>query len=224
MDGYNYWNFICKLKNYYYGNLSSSDNTKKEVNGRIKWFNDYFNIFQNSEYFKNSENPLPELKKGNIILVELGFNIGMEFGGRHYCIVLKNSSLTNKRVLVLPITTQKPSDYDIFKDTIYIQFSKIQGLTAKKDKDSPNSHKRWVNILNIRTISKDRIIYPIERGMPNMEKGQMREISMRIVSQIAMRQDLLSTQKQYKKLKADYEKLQKEFMLLKNLNSGVSDL
>lgn len=215
MSGYDYWNFICKLKNYYHGNSNVGEETKKEVFGRIEWFNDYFNIFQNSKFFQNEAQPLPDLVRGNIILAELGFNIGMEFGGRHYCIVLKNSSIRSKRVLILPITTQKPSDYDTFKDTLYIEFDKIRGLNATKDIGNPNGHKRWVNILNIRTISKNRIIYPVDRGIPTMTKGQMRDISSRIVSQIAIRGDLLTIDKKYKRLKKKYDKLMEDYENLK---------
>lgn len=216
MTDYNYWNLICKLKNYYHGNRKVGEAKAKEVAGRIEWFNNYFNIFQNSKYFQDDKYPLPDLIKGNIILAELGFNIGMEFGGRHYCIVLKNSSINNQRVLVLPITTQKPSDYEKFKDTIYLEFDKIKGLNAKKDIGNPNGHKRWVNILNIRTISKNRIVYPIERGIPNMTKGQMRDISLRIISQIAMRSDLIKVDKEYKKLEKQYNQLLKDYISLQN--------
>ncbi len=216
MTDYNYWNLICKLKNYYHGNKNAGEIKAKEVAGRIEWFNNYFNIFQYSKYFQDDKHPLPNLIKGNIILAELGFNIGMEFGGRHYCIVLKNSSINNQRVLILPITTQKPSDYEKFKDTLYLEFNKIKGLNAQKDIDNPNEHKRWVNILNIRAISKNRIVYPIERGIPNMTKGQMREISLRIISQIAMRNDLISLDKEYKKLQKQYNKLLKDYTNLQN--------
>lgn len=204
---YNYWNVICKLRNYFNGNKNVSEKLAKEVSGRIEWFNNYFNMFQNPLFFQDQKHPLPDLIRGNIILAELGFNIGMEFGGRHYCIVLKNSSVNNKRVLVLPVTTQKPSDYDIFKNTIYIEFDKIKGLNATKDIGNPNGHKRWVNILNIRSISKNRIIYPVDRGIPNISKGQMRVISARIISQIAMRGDLVDLDKKYKKLEKQYKKL-----------------
>ena len=217
MVAFNYWNLICKLRNYFHGNKQVGKIKEKEVAGRIEWFNNYFNIFQNPKYFQDVKHPLPNLIRGNIILAELGFNIGMEFGGRHYCIVLKNSSINNQRVLVLPITTQKPSDYEKFKDTIYVEFDGINGLNAVKDKDNPNGHKRWVNILNIRTISKNRIIYPIERGIPNMTKGQMREISLRIISQIAMRIDLIKLDKEYKKLKMQYDQLLKDYTNLQNI-------
>ncbi len=216
MSDFNYWNLICKLKNYYYGNKKVGEIKEKEVSGRIEWFNNYFNLFQNPKHFQDKRYPLPDLIRGNIILAELGFNIGMEFGGRHYCIVMKNSSINNQRVLILPITTQEPSDYDKFKNTIYLEFDKIKGLNSHKDIGNPNGHKRWVNILNIRTISKNRIVYPVERGIPNMTKGQMRDISLRIISQIAMRSDLIKIDKKYKKLEKQYNQLLGDYTNLQN--------
>lgn len=73
-----------------------------------------------------------------------------------------------------------------------------------------------MNILNIRTISKNRIVYPIERGIPNMTKGQMRDISLRIISQIAMRSDLIKVDKEYKKLEKQYNQLLKDYISLQN--------
>lgn len=206
---YNYWSFICKLKNYYYGTKNIDGVEKKELSNRLEWFNDYFSMFNNPTVFHKDD--LPDFKRGNIVLVKLGFNIGKEFGGRHYCIVLRDSSVNNKRVLILPITSKKPSDYEAFKNSSYIEFDKIKGMNAEKDNQSPTGHKRWVNIYNIRSVSKSRIIYPIDRGIQNMTKGQMREISSRIISQIALRKDLIYLQQKYDKLNKKYHALQSDY-------------
>ena len=54
--------------------------------------------------------------------------------------------------------------------------------------------------------------------MPNMMKGQMRIISTRIVSQVAMRYDLLEVNKKYKKLQKQYDALFEDY---KNLQEQV---
>lgn len=46
---------------------------------------------------------------GDIVLVDLGYNIGHEYGGNHFCVVMKKNSKFNKNVLVLPLTSAIPS-------------------------------------------------------------------------------------------------------------------
>ena len=49
---------------------------------------------------------LKAYKQREIILVDFGFNVGGEFGGRHYAVVLeKNNNPTSSVILVAPITS-----------------------------------------------------------------------------------------------------------------------
>lgn len=47
-----------------------------------------------------------EARTGEIYEVEFGENIGDEFSGRHFAMVLQNSSPSNSKVLVIPITSR----------------------------------------------------------------------------------------------------------------------
>lgn len=47
---------------------------------------------------------------GDVILVELGYNIGHEYGGKHFCIVMKDNHKLDKNVIVLPLTSQSPKN------------------------------------------------------------------------------------------------------------------
>ena len=117
----------------------------------------------------------------------------------------------------MPITTQKPSDYEKFKKTLYIEFDSLPHMNRLKDNESENGTKRWCNILNVRSISKSRIIYPTDRGLPKILDSQLKEISFRIVSQIGLRGDLYSKEKKYKKLVKENEELKLEIENLKNM-------
>lgn len=195
--------FLNDYKNYF-SSLNLKDETiLKNSKNRLEWLINYIGITNNKYYLQKDK--LPDLERGNIILAELGFNLGKEFGGRHYCIVLRDSSSTNDRVLVLPITTQKPSDYEKFEKTLYIEFESLPRMERPKDSETEDGSKRWCNILNIRSISKSRIIYPTDRGIPKIHDSQIKEISFRIVSQIGLRKDLYSKEKKYKKLLKENE-------------------
>ena len=207
--------FIYDYKNYFSIQNLKDDKILKDTKNRLEWLINYIGITNNKKYLQKDE--IPDLKRGHIILAELGFNLGKEFGGRHYCIVLRDSPMNNDRVLILPITTQKPSDYEKCKNTLYIEFDRLPKMNRLKDETSENGTKRWCNILNIRSISKSRIIYPTQRGLPKACDSHMREISKRIISQIGLRKDLLSKEKKYKKILKENAVLKEENKKLKNL-------
>lgn len=47
-------------------------------------------------------------KRGNVVWVDFGFNIGNEFGGIHPAIILKNF---DNELFVLPVSSKKPMEY-----------------------------------------------------------------------------------------------------------------
>lgn len=117
---------------------------------------------------------IPELKRGDVILVNLGFNIGDEYGGEHVAIVLRDSNINSKRVLILPITSQEPKNKN---NPIYVKIGNISGLDPTKI--------HWANIFNVHSVSKQRIIYP---PTPKKVDGKiLTRISGAIKSQIALR-------------------------------------
>lgn len=61
---------------------------------------------------------IPKYKRGDVISVNFGFNVGSEHGGRHYAIVLDNDNKQSSRVItVVPLssgTTDKTYERDVF--------------------------------------------------------------------------------------------------------------
>ncbi len=80
-------------------------NTKKS-NLLAYWIND-FSIYHDEEAsFNISKSGV--YSRGDVIKVNLGFNIGNELGGLHYCIVLnKYDNLKNGALNVIPLTSRK---------------------------------------------------------------------------------------------------------------------
>lgn len=68
------------------------------------WLSDYARLLAKEDKVKN----FASYKRGSIIKVSLGFNIGSEQGGLHYCVVLKDSSKFDKVVQVIPLSSYKP--------------------------------------------------------------------------------------------------------------------
>jgi len=80
------------------------------------------------------------LRRGHVIWIHFGFNIGNEFGGKHPALILKSM----RNVLsVLPLSTQPPSQPDL-----NIEIDKVYGFPLIT---------RWGNITRIVPISIQRI-------------------------------------------------------------------
>ena len=69
------------------------------------WINDYANYHDEEKSFDTGK--LITFKRGTIVKANLGFNIGHELGGLHYCIVLtKNDTPKNGTLNVIPLTSK----------------------------------------------------------------------------------------------------------------------
>lgn len=127
-------------------------------------------ILNNNNYiFNNTDIPKKDalllakkvlLKRGNVVWVDFGFNIGNEFGGMHPAIILKNF---DSELFVLPISSKKPSEYK----KIEKEFS--EGKITKKEYEKQKNNiieivqideiyrfkdmTRWTNITRMRKIS-----------------------------------------------------------------------
>ncbi len=72
------------------------------------WLSDWVTFLKFEQDF--TPKSLRRYKRGEIIKVHLGFNVGSEEGGLHYAIVLdKNNSKSSPVVTVVPLTSVKPS-------------------------------------------------------------------------------------------------------------------
>lgn len=103
-------------------------------------------------------------KRGNVIWLDFGFNIGNEFGGMHPAVILKNF---DNDLFVVPISSKKPPEYvkieqdlkdkkitddecQTIKDDIteIIELSKINGF---------RNMLRWARITRMKKISMLRV-------------------------------------------------------------------
>lgn len=150
----------------------------KKANLLSYWFEDF------SKYNLNEENFNPKLlkkyKRGSIIKANLGFNVGNEEGGLHYCIVLdKNNALSSGTLTVIPLTSIKEnkkynsSTLNIGNE-IYINLKKIC------DNMSLKLANEYENIWNLATEKVEKFnteFKNIEKEIAKMKKGSIALIS-----------------------------------------------
>ncbi len=72
------------------------------------WIEDYIRFLKYERTFTPTS--LKRYKRGQVIKVHLGFNVGCEEGGLHYAVVLdKNNSINSPVITVIPLTSVKPT-------------------------------------------------------------------------------------------------------------------
>lgn len=117
----------------------------------INWLNNWAKLLKREENFNSKF--LPYYKRGDIVYADFGFNVGAEFGGIHYAVIMENNnSKGNGNVIVVPLTSldENKSVNDIPHVDVYIG-DKVIGWTNSATVAKPNQ---------IRAISKMRIVKP----------------------------------------------------------------
>ena len=103
-------------------------------------------------------------KRGNVIWLDFGFNIGNEFGGMHPAVILKNF---DNDLFVIPISSKKPQEYIKLEEDL--KDKKITNDEFQKPKDNIteiielskiNNFRnmlRWIRITRMKKISMLRV-------------------------------------------------------------------
>lgn len=89
------------------------------------------------------------LRRGNVVWVEFGYNIGAEFGGKHPAIIIKNCG---KTLIVMPLSSQQPTP-SMQKTSVTVP--KVYNFPLKT---------RWTNVTRITPISVIRIDFGSDVG------------------------------------------------------------
>ena len=127
-------------------------------------------IFRDNKYiFNNQDISLKDVKmlmkyvlfkRGNVVWIDFGFNVGNEFGGMHPAVILKNFE---KDLFVLPISSKKPIEYikiekalENGKITIEESQKQKNEITEIIELDKINGFKkmlRWARITRMKKVS-----------------------------------------------------------------------
>lgn len=137
-------------------NLKNAITTKSpKVQGILTdWLNKWSKYIIKENKFKPAY--LPYYKRGDIVYVDFGFNVGAEYGGIHYAVIMEiNNNKNNGNVLVVPLTSldKNKNIDDIPKTDVYIGNNVIE-WTSSATIAKPNQ---------IRAISKMRIVKPVKK-------------------------------------------------------------
>ena len=128
--------------------LNSLDPKQQHI--MAEWLDDWCNYLGFEKSFVPQK--LKFYKRGDIVLVHFGYNVGSELGGAHYAVVVENNNnKASNTVTVVPLSSlaDDKTQTDLHKSEVYL------------GKIFPNSDKEsYAMPLQIRVVSKIRIIKP----------------------------------------------------------------
>ena len=127
-------------------NILDNDD-RKRTNNYFEWLHKKTNIVNNEKTFVCNE-ILQNLKRGDVVWIEFGFNIGYEFGGRHPAIILRK---TGDSIFVVPVSSQEPYE----KKDYHVRVEKIYNF---------KNMIRWANVLKIQNVSIQRVDFKASIG------------------------------------------------------------
>lgn len=108
---------LNSVSNFIDTNISGNHKDKGKADKFCYWLEDYVKFLDYEPTFRKKckARQLVRYKRGEIIKAHLGYNIGSEEGGLHYCVVLeKDNTISNPVITVVPLTSVKP-DTDLSK-------------------------------------------------------------------------------------------------------------
>lgn len=147
---------------------------QKRCAGITYWLNNYNNYLKFEKRF--NPNRLPVYKYGSVIDVNLGFNIGDEFGGKHYCVVLnKHDNKKNQLLTVIPLSSMKPGmkKSKLNKSEVYLGSSLYEILLTKIRTEINLYRKILVSeeeFLKISLDDREKLEQNIERSEKRLNK------------------------------------------------------
>ena len=143
-----------------------------------EWLRKYTTYLKREDEFDPER--LKRYKAGDLITVEFGYNVGAEYGGRHYAIVIEDSALKAKMITVIPLTSL-PIKANVNRHDVDLG---ILPQIKKIDKTA-NQHAKSVALINqIRSISKQRIVAPTNKAheVVYIEGSLLQEIYNKLIT------------------------------------------
>lgn len=214
-------NAIKELNNLFehYINEPSGKYLKK-ANLLAYWFETYVKYIRNEERY----DPKKQIRynRGDVIKVNFGFNIGKEYGGLHYAIVLdKNNHLSANIVTVVPLTSGTESE--TYNTDVYLGSELFSKLDARHAYMLEKAHKDLDECSKIKDSidSTNSVIEKIISNDTNSQSEYDDEIAATLADNLSILTDKHSefTQK-IEQTNQDIQFLEKSRQEIAKLKSG----
>lgn len=131
-------NAVKQLDSYLQGLLiSKEDKSLKKIKLMSYWMKEYCMYLKQEDTFK--PNRLKRYERGDVIKVNLGYNVGSEEGGLHYAIVLdKKNSLNSPVITVIPLTSVKNEERPVRDQEVFLGDEIYKNISVKFESTKDN--------------------------------------------------------------------------------------
>lgn len=150
------------------------------------WIKDFSRYHDEEKYFDCSKSGV--FSRGNIIKANLGFNIGNELGGLHYCIILnKYDNMRNGTLNIVPLTSRKENKkYNASTVNLGNELYNILNFNLEKEKIKFNEILLKLNRLDDIPSLLQKTIEIERTNIKKLEKeiSKMKQDSIVLINQI----------------------------------------
>lgn len=134
----------------------------KKSNLLAYWIKDFSNYHDDEKTFDTTT--LKVFKRGDIVKVNLGFNVGNELGGLHYCVVInKHDNPYSGTLNVIPLSSIKEDKIYNPKTCIDLGDELFLLLSQKYSKESDKIDKALEDLSNEDKRNVDKIKYLLKK-------------------------------------------------------------
>ena len=171
----------------YLDDLINNPNTLKKADLLSYWIEDYTKYLSSEDTF----NPAlyKSYKRGDVIKVNLGFNVGSEEGGLHYAVVIdKNNKISSPTITIVPLSSIKDGE-TIHENNVNLGTDLYTSLDNKIKKFTNETFKQFQSAEDIRNASDEEFLklslFALkEINKMVMELEKMKKGSYAIINQI----------------------------------------
>lgn len=151
---YNKKKAIRELNNMLEGYINSNDETLlKKANLLSYWLKQYADYVLDEKKFNVQR--IISYKRGDILKLDFGFNVGSEWGGLHYAVVIENNNPHSSSVVtVLPLTSG--TEEDVHNRDLYIGKELYTKLNLKYKTVYDETKKRLAELKEIFSSLNDQ--------------------------------------------------------------------
>ena len=205
----------------------------KKANLLSYWLKDYVRMVDFEETFDPKRNIA--YKRGDIVKLNFGFNIGSEYGGLHYAIVINNKNPHNSSVVtVIPLTSQK-GDAHVHHNDVELGNELYRSLKLKYDTIAQQVQAeceeidKMLGLINILTTAVD-VALATPAGSPEAsEAASAAQKYMEIANDLKADWQIKSEQnqkesKQLEKIKAEIDQMKTGSIALVDQITTVSKI
>lgn len=150
---------------------------------------------------------------GDVILVDLGYNVGHEYGGAHFCVVMKKARRSDTGVIVIPLTSSTPNQNPMNQEKHY-SLGEIDFLNTDPTKENKTSYAKLscvIQVSKIRIMNNRKIKGKLNRTLfRSLEKE-----FLGYLSPYMKHEDTVMNQR-INRLEKENQKLLKKIELLEN--------